>query len=201
MPMTVQPKPDDRVQILEHRTPYQGYFRIQAYRLRHRTHNGDWTPELRLELFERGKTAVVMPYDPVLDTVVMIEQFRIGAYASGGEAWLVDCVAGRIDPGEDPEQTVRREAVEEAGCRLGDIERIGAFLLTPGACSEHCTMFCGRVDSKGVGGIHGLAHEHEDIRVFTVGCDEAYQMLRDGKIRSASTIIALQWLEMNETRI
>jgi ADP-ribose pyrophosphatase len=73
--------------------------------------------------------------------------------------------------------------------------------VSPGGTTEHCSLFCGIVDSEGVGGIHGLPHEHEDIRVMVVDSTQAYTWLREGKIRSSATIIALQWLELNEARI
>jgi ADP-ribose pyrophosphatase len=73
--------------------------------------------------------------------------------------------------------------------------------VSPGGTTEHCSLFCGIVDSEGVGGIHGLPHEHEDIRVMVIDAAQAYAWLREGKIRSSATIIALQWLELNEARI
>ncbi|MBT7510312.1 MAG: ADP-ribose diphosphatase, partial [Rhodospirillaceae bacterium] len=76
--------PDDpAIEIIERQTAFQGYFRIEQFALRHRTYSGGWTPEVKVELFERGNTVVVLPYDPVRDTVVLIEQFRIGAYVAG----------------------------------------------------------------------------------------------------------------------
>ena len=195
--MNTKPSADPRVEIVNQETAYQGHFRIEAYSLRHRTHEGGWTPELRFELFERGRTAVVLPYDPVLDQVVLIEQFRIGAYASGGEPWLAEAVAGRIEPGELAEDAVRREAMEEAGCAVNELHSIGAFLLTPGACSEACTMFAGRVDASDVGGVHGVAEEGEDIRVIATPAEEAIARAMNGGITSTYGAIPLLWLAAN----
>lgn len=195
--MPKQPSADPRVQIVKQETAYQGYFRIEAYKLRHRMHKGGWTPELRFELFERGRTAVVLPYDSVLDQVVLIEQFRIGAYASGGEPWLAEAVAGRIEPDETAEDAVRREAMEEAGCAVTELQPIGAFLLTPGACSEACTMFCGRVDASDAGGVYGVAEEGEDIRVIATPAEEAIARAMKGEITSSYGAIPLLWLAAN----
>jgi ADP-ribose pyrophosphatase len=195
--MNKQPSDESRVQIVKQETVYQGYFQIEAYHLRHRTHEGGWTPELHFELFERGRTAVVLPYDAVLDQVVLIEQFRIGAYASGGEPWLAEAVAGRIEPDETAEDAVRREAMEEAGCEVTDLHPIGSFLLTPGACSEACTMFCGRVDASNAGGVHGVAEEGEDIRVIATPAEEAIARAMNGDIASSYGAIPLLWLASN----
>ena len=126
----------DDVDIREKRTVYQGHFRIDRYRLRHRLHEGGWSAEMSREVFERGHAAAVLPYDPIRDEVVLIEQFRVGAYAAGKSPWLVEIVAGIIDPGETPEEVVRREAREEAGLEVGALERIADYLSSPGGASE-----------------------------------------------------------------
>jgi ADP-ribose pyrophosphatase len=87
---------DPRVEILDQTVGYNGYFRIERYRLRHRLFSGTWSRELVREVFERGHAAAVLPYDPVLDQVVLIEQFRIGALQTPGDPWLVEIVAGII---------------------------------------------------------------------------------------------------------
>ena len=149
------------------------------------------------EVFERGNAAAVLLYDPDRDTVVLIEQFRIGAYAAGTEPWQIEVVAGIIEPGEDAAEVVRREAVEEAGREIRDLVTIGTFLMTPGGSSETLAMFCGRVNSEGAGGIHGLDHEQEDIRVFVVSPEEALRRTMAQPCPNANTVIALQWLMLN----
>ena len=78
---------DDDVHLLEHEVCYQGYFRLDRYRLRHRLFDGDWGPEICREVLERGHAAAVLPYDAERDEVVLIEQFRAGAYARGDQPW------------------------------------------------------------------------------------------------------------------
>ena len=191
----------DDVEVVEKSQVYKGRFQIDRYRLRHKRHDGEWSETFVREVFERGQAAAVLPYDPVLDRVVLIEQFRPGAYAAGRHPWLIEIVAGIIDPGETAEAVVRREAWEEAHVELTALERIGSFLMTPGACSEGVEFFVGRVDSAGAGGTYGLAHEHEDIRVFTVSTDEAAVLLAAGKIENALAIIAIQWLLLNRMQL
>lgn len=189
------------VQILEKTPAYEGYFRIDRYRLRHRLHAGGWSGEMTREVFERGHAAAMLPYDPVLDCVVLIEQFRIGAYAAGRDPWLVEIVAGIIEPGETAEDVVRRESVEESGCEVADLVPVCTFLVSPGGTSEAIFLFCGRVDSSGAGGIHGQAEEHEDIRVIALPFAEAKARVEAGRIDNASALIALQWLMLNRAKL
>ncbi len=188
---------EERVEMLEKSTPYRGYFQMDLYRLRHHKFDGGWTAPMSREVFERGDAAAVLLYDPDRDTVVLIEQFRIGAYAAGTEPWLIEVVAGIIEPGEDAAEVVRREAVEEAGREIQDLVTIGTFLMTPGGSSETVAMFCGRVDSEGAGGIHGLDHEGEDIRVFAVPAEDALDRVLAQERPNAITVITLQWLLLN----
>ncbi len=185
------------VEIVEQEVGYAGFFRLYRYRLRHRLFSGGWTPVITRELFERGHAVAVLPYDPVRDEVVLVEQFRIGALEMEGGPWLLECVAGMIEPGESPPAVAYREAREEAGCKLMELALIADYLVSPGGTSERIRLYCGKVDTEGVGGIHGLAEEHEDIRVTAVSFGEAMDLLRKGRINSAAPIIALQWLAMN----
>lgn len=189
------------VEIVEQRLCYQGFFRMEHYRLRHRRYDGGMSPVLSRELFERGHAAAVLPYDPVLDRIVLLEQFRIGALHAPGGPWLLEIVAGIIENGETAPVVVERELLEEAGCALLALEPICEYLVSPGGTSERISLYCGRVDATDVGGIHGLAAEGEDIRVMTVSFDEAMALLDCGRINSASPIIALQWLQRNRPRL
>jgi ADP-ribose pyrophosphatase len=187
--------------ILEKTTPFQGYFRIDRYVLQHRTHAGGMTAPMSREVFERGHAVSVLLYDPEHDQVGLIEQFRPGAYAAGWEPWLIEVVAGIIDKGETPEQVAIREAEEEAGVIVTQIEPVCRYLVSPGGSSESMEIFCARVDASKLSGIHGLEHEGEDIRVFTITADEAIAWVRSGRIANAMTIIALQWLALNRPRL
>lgn len=186
-----------RVEIQHKITPFRGYFHVDRYRLRHETFAGGWSQTLTREVFERGHAAALLPYDAARDQVILIEQFRPGAHAAGLPAWLIEAVAGIIEEGETPVDVVRREAVEEAGCQVTDLVPVGTYLMTPGASSETIAAFCGRVDSDGCGGIHGLAEEGEDIRVLVMPTDRALDLLNEGRINNAMTVILLQWLALN----
>ena len=192
---------EDDVRILACETVYQGYFRIDRYRLRHRRYDGGWSQDLNREVLERGHAVGVLPYDPRRDEVVLIEQFRVGAQAAGWAPWQLEIVAGIIDPGETAEAVARRESLEEAGLTLLELTPIMAFLLSQGAASETIRLFCGRVDAAGAGGVHGLAHEGEDIKVVVVPYAELAGLLAAGKVTNATGLVALQWLLLNRDEL
>lgn len=192
---------DADVELFEKEIRYQGFFRIERYRLRHRLFNGQWSRTFTREIFERGHAAAVLPYDPIRDEVILIEQFRAGALDAPGGPWLFEIVAGMIEPDEAAEDVVRRESVEEANCIVTDLIPLYDFLVSPGGTTERIALFCGRVDATHAGGIFGAQHEDEDIKVHVVSLDDALTMLRSGKLNSASAIIALQWLALNRSQV
>ncbi len=199
--MTTGPNLADSVLVDDLETLYEGYLRIDRYRLTHAKFDGGRTPALSRELMERGHAVALLPYDPSADRVVLIEQFRIGAYAGGFHPWLVEIVAGIIDAGESPEAVVRREAREETGLETGRLEAIGHYLTSPGCTSESLRIYCGEVDSEAAGGIHGLPDEGEDIRVFTLPFDEAAMLLTTGGFTNFPIVLAMQWLMINRERV
>jgi ADP-ribose pyrophosphatase len=192
---------DDRVEVLSHKTIYRGYFRIDEYRFRHKLHEGGWTGEIRREIFERGHAAAILMFDPERDCLVLAEQFRAGALAAGWDPWLIEVAAGIIEDGESAEEVVRREALEETGCAVTEVVHIQDYLASPGGSSEAVSVFCGKVDSAGAGGIHGLADEQEDIRVLVVPYAEAIDRLDAGRVTNAGAIIALGWLARHHDEI
>ena len=149
----------------------------------------------------RGHAGFALPYDPVRDEVVMIEQFRIGPFANGGQAWSLEIVAGMIEDGEVLEDVVRREAREEAGIEVSDITHALEFYASPGAISEHMTLYCARTDTASAGGIHGVAEEGEDIMVIVMTFDQVMAALDSGRINGGPVIAAVQWLALHRDEI
>lgn len=192
---------DKQFSILNKETPYNGFFRLEKYRLKHSLFAGGWSEELSRELFVRGNCVGVLLYDPNTDEIVLIEQFRVGALFRPERAWLMEIVAGAIEEDETAAEVAYREALEEAGCEIEELLEISEFYTTPGGSSERLTLFIGKVDSRKAGGIHGLADEHEDIFVRTVAFADAYKMLETREIESAIPIIAIQWLALNKSSL
>jgi ADP-ribose pyrophosphatase len=189
--------------IIEDQRVHDGFFKVSELTLKHTLFKGGWSQTITRELFHRGNCVAVLLYDPDRDEVVIIEQFRVGALQlpSIADAWLLEIVAGAIEPGETAESVAIREAQEEAGCDIQELIKIQDFFTSPGGTSELLTLFYGKVDTSHLGGIHGLAHEDEDILVTVRPFDEVYQLLLDGKILSAIPIIAIQWLFINRDRL
>ncbi|ENM3738615.1 TPA: ADP-ribose diphosphatase [Vibrio cholerae] len=184
------------VEILNKDTLFKGFFRMVKYRFKHKRFAGGWSEPVEREMFERGHAAAMLPYDPIRDQVVIIEQIRVGALEHA-QPWQLEIVAGVIDTDESAEQVVRREAVEEAGLSVGRIEKITSYYPSSGGCSEKLDVFIGEVDCSQAGGIHGLDCEGEDIKVHVMSRTEAYQLVKDGRIENGASIIALQWLALN----
>lgn len=188
-------------ELLDREVLYQGFFRLERYHLRHQRYAGGWTDTIRREMFERGHAVAVLPYDPKRDAVVMLEQFRPGALDAPGGPWLREFPAGMIEPGESLEEVVRREMHEEAGLVPVRLEYITRCWVSPGGTTESLYLYWAEVDSEGVGGLHGLEHEHEDIRVSVVPREEALGLLEQGLICSAAPMILMQWLALNSDRL
>jgi ADP-ribose pyrophosphatase len=185
------------VEVIEKTTPFQGYFRVDRYTFRHRLFGGGWSGAMTREVFERGHAVAVLPYDPIRDEVVLIEQFRAGAYAAERGPWLVEIVAGIVEDGEAHEDVARREAKEEAGLDMGALAFVCDYIASPGAMTHSVKVYVGQVDAEGTGGVFGVPEEHEDIRVEAVPFDEAMTLMRIGRIQDAAGIIALQWMALH----
>lgn len=186
-----------RVEVLERERVYDGFIPVDRLRLRHALFGGGLSDVLVRELYAHRLCVGVLPYDPARDTVVLVEQFRVGALEMPAGPWLMEVIAGMVEPGESAESVAHRESAEEADCRLQALWPICEYVVTPGVSSETVQLYCARTDSGGLGGVHGKAEEGEDIRVHVAALDEALAMINAGVIHAAMPIIALQWLALN----
>ena len=187
---------DVRIKVSER--VFDGYFAVDRVTVEHRAFDGGWAPAVTREVFERGDAVGVLPYEPVSDSLVLIEQFRAGALRDADSPWMLELVAGIVEAGERDEEVVRREADEEAGCRLAQLEPIAHYYPSAGACTEHVRLFCGRVLEAGVGEVRGLDAEGEDILVHRLPWTEVLDLLRANRINNGHTLVALQWLALNQ---
>ena len=185
------------VRLLEEQTVWSGHFSMRRLTLQHRRFGGDWSAPMAREIFERGDAVGVLPYDPVTDTLVMIEQFRPGAIRDQYSPWMLELIAGVVEEGESDNEVVHREAMEEAACELAELLPIATVFPSAGACTEQVRLFCGRVNKAAIGSVHGLQEEGEDILVHSIPRVEALQMVQDDRIPNGHTLIALQWLHIH----
>ncbi|MDT0593362.1 ADP-ribose diphosphatase [Glaciecola petra] len=180
---------------------YQGFFSLNKYHVSHPLFEGGESNVITREVFERGHAAAVLMYDPKLDELVLIEQFRMPAFETMQSPWLIEVVAGILEPGESAGDLCYREAQEEAGMAITKLTKICAFLPSPGACTESIELFVGEVDATKASGIHGLDYEAEDIKVLRVSLNEASTWLETGRINNSTAIIAVQWLLLNKHKL
>lgn len=189
------------VQIITRETLYHGFFSLVRYHFKHKLFKGGMSNEVTREVFVRGHAVALLPYDPLRDEVVLIEQLRLPALETSETPWLIELVAGMIEPGESHEEVARREAEEEAGLTVGRCRQMLSYLSSPGGTSERLFVLIGEVDARTATGIHGLPEEHEDIRVHVVSREQAYRWVEEGIIDNAATVIALQWLALHHAQL
>ncbi|MEW8487846.1 MAG: NUDIX domain-containing protein [Candidatus Thiodiazotropha sp.] len=184
-------------ELIETDPVYRGFLKINRYRLQHDLYLGGKSEALIRERLEQLRAVSVLLYDPRLDQVVLVEQFRIGAVGKEPVPWVLETVGGFTPEGESDESVARREALEEANCEIGRIEHICEFMVSPGISVDRISLYCAEVDASNAEGVHGLDHEGEDIRVVVMDAEAAINELYTGRANSTSIIIALQWLAIN----
>lgn len=190
------------VEILERETPFQGFFRVDRLTLRHRLFRGGWSAPLKRELFMRRDAAAALPYDPQRGEILLVEQFRVGALEWRDSPWCLEMIAGIADKeGESAEDLIRREAIEEAGLILTDMQQIAHYMPSPGGSNERLRIFVARADLTNAGGVFGHQGEGEDIRAFTVAVDDIPALLSSGRLDNAASIIALQWMLLHRSSL
>ncbi len=159
----------------------------------YRHSDGHWSTEQR-ETYDRGNGATVLLYDRDRGTVLLTRQFRYPAYANGHpDGMLLETAAGLLDD-ESPEDAVRREVEEELGVTVGEVQHVFDVFMSPGSVTERLHFFAAPYSAADrTGDRGGLAEEGEDIEVVELGFDEALDMIDDGRIADAKTVMLLQW--------
>lgn len=194
---------DSDVVVTERKQPYAAFFAVNEYDLKHRRFDGEMSDTMRRAVFVSGDAATVLPYDPLRDRVLLVEQFRAGPFGRGdGQPWMLEPIAGRIDPGETPEEAAHREAMEEAGLTLGALWKVAEYYPSPGTMAEYLYSYVGIADlPEAVAGVHGIAEEQEDIRSHVLSFDRLMALMQSGEIQIAPTILTVQWLALNRARL
>ncbi|MBR1777838.1 MAG: NUDIX domain-containing protein [Alphaproteobacteria bacterium] len=191
----------ENIEVIGKEPLYQRFFRVDEYFFKYPHYNGEMSGVVSREVMERGNAAGILMYDPDRDQLVFVEQMRVGVFIANEHPWILECAAGIVDPGETPEQVVCREAREEAGAEVLEIEPIIEYFSSPGGLSEKIFLFCGHVHADQVADFAGLQSEDEDIRVVVMSAEEAEKRMTEGKFNNALTIIAMQWFMMNKANL
>jgi ADP-ribose pyrophosphatase len=185
------------VEVAARHYPYANYFAVEEYDLSFRRFDGTMSPVVNRATYISGDAVTVLPYDPVRDRVLLVEQFRAGPYARGdANPWQMEAIAGRIDPGETPEEAARREGFEEAGLQLGDLLPVAGYYPTPAGKTEFLYSFVALADlPDGVAGVFGVEGEAEDIRGHLVSFDRLMELVASGEAANAPLILTALWLQ------
>jgi nudix-type nucleoside diphosphatase (YffH/AdpP family) len=189
----------DRIRIRSTELLSDGWTKLKKVVLDYRRRDGGSDTQIR-EVYERGEAATVLPCDPDRGTVLLVRQFRLPVYLTSGMEDMLEACAGVLDEGEDAETCILREAEEEMGYRLRELERVCSAYTIPGSVTERVTFFIARYspgDKMSEGGGH--PDEGEDIEVVEMSLDDACAATRDGRIVDAKTILLLQALVIEET--
>ncbi|EXJ09441.1 MULTISPECIES: NUDIX domain-containing protein [Nitrincola] len=199
--MTWSPTFDAKdVVIQEDKRVFDGFFKMHRLTLSHACFERAPMTITR-EIFRRGNAVVVLLFDPIRESLVLIEQFRAGAVDAPGGPWLLELVAGMVEPGESIQEVAERETQEEAGITVKHLAPILGYLPSPGGMDEWIDLWYGFVDASLASGIHGLDSEHEDIRVLSLPAQEVFDLLDQGRLNNGAIIIGVQWLRIHYDRI
>ena len=192
----------DDVKITGRSLLFEARGRVECFTFRHRRHDGVWSENVRRELYCVGEASHVLIWDPAHDAVLLVEQFRPAGLVWNEPTWLIEGIAGMIDDGETPEETARREAREEAGCRVTELYKVATIFSSPGSVGERTHLFCATADlSDAHDNFHGLDAEHEDIRTLVVPLEQALEAVDEGRVQDVKTMALLQWLARNRHRV
>tara|TARA_B100001027_G_scaffold65687_1_gene44574 strand:- start:153 stop:734 length:582 start_codon:yes stop_codon:yes gene_type:complete len=176
---------------------YDGFFKMNEISLKYKKYDGNWSNEIKRELFGGAQVSAVLPYDPIKKKIVLIQQFRPGTISKNTNNYLNEIVAGIIDAGESPEIAAKRECLEETGYKIKKLTPIQGYFPAPGSSESFYHLFLGEVDSKNGKKIMGLDNENEDILVESFKINQVKKMMQEGKFINGLTLIAIQWFFLN----
>lgn len=186
---------DDRIRIRSEEVLSDDWALLKKTVFDYRRRDGVWETQVR-QTYDRGDGAVILPYDPARATVLLVRQFRYAAYVTGYKEPLIEACAGLLDE-NDPETAIRKEAEEELGYRLGNVQHLYTPYMSPGSVTEKLSFFVAEytpADRISDGG--GAADEGEDIEVLEMTLDTAMAAVADGGIVDAKTIMLIQHLKL-----
>jgi nudix-type nucleoside diphosphatase (YffH/AdpP family) len=182
-----------KVDVQSRRRLLDDFFKVDEAEVSFERFDGSMTPAVRRLVFERGDSVAAVVFDRDAHRLLLTEQFRFPTLEKG-PGWLIEIIAGMVEAGEQPENSMRREIEEELGYRADRIEHIATVYVSPGGSSERIWVYYAEVSAVGhVSAGGGLPGEHEDIRILPMSPEEARAALRNGTIADAKSIVGLQW--------
>ncbi|MGV8955864.1 MAG: NUDIX domain-containing protein [Cypionkella sp.] len=194
---------DQDVLVAETREPYAHFFAVEEIDVSYRRFDGGMSAQVTRAGFVSCDAVTVLPYDPIRDRVLVIEQFRTGPHLRGdAQPWQIEAIAGRIDSGETPEAAARRETFEEAGLQVQDLIPVAQYYPSPGMLSEFMYSYLALTDlPDGTAGVFGVEGEAEDIRGHVISFDHLMQLAATGELASGPALLTAYWLAANRQRL
>ena len=172
---------------------HDGFFKLYEINFTHQKHDGNWSPEVKREVFSGAHVATVLPYDPIKKRILLLKQFRPGVINGKDDPMLIEIVAGIIDKDETPAQAARRECLEETGCLTNKLSEIYSYYPAPGSSESYYHLFLSEINAFEGRRIVGIKNENEDILVKSYSVQEVKELLKEKKIINGVTLLALQW--------
>ncbi len=183
--------------IISKKNIHNGFFKMNEITLKYKKYDGEWSKNIKREIFGGAQVAALLPYDPIKKEIILIQQFRPGTISKKVNNYLDEIVAGIIDQGETPEMAAKRECFEETGCKVKKLIPIQGYFPAPGSSESFYYLFLGEVETFKGERIMGLKSENEDILVKSYKIKEVKKKLRNEEILNGLTLIALQWFFLN----
>nr|WP_298105992.1 NUDIX domain-containing protein [uncultured Shinella sp.] len=187
------------IRIVDQKTVWKRFIHLQTVVLEQTRADGR-VEFLDREVHDHGAAATILLVDPVRQSVILVRQFRPGAFFGGHpDGFLLETPAGLLDD-DSPQDAIAREAMEETGYAVRDLRHLFNMYSSSGTLTEHVHCFAAHIDAgkrDGKGG--GVEDEGEDIEIVEMPIDEAYGLIASGVIVDAKTIMLLQWLMLNRS--
>ena len=197
------PENSINIQVENIQREYLGFFALNQISLKYSQFDGDIS-ELKNRVILMGSEAsLILPYDPVLDKVLLVEQFRIGPFCRGDRApWVFEPVAGIIEVGETPQEAAKREVFEEAGLEVTQLVKMGSGYPNPGEATSYFYNYIAIVDlSEYSPGIYGAKNEGEDIRTHVIDFNTVLNWSVSNKLRVLPLNTMVLWLALNKLKL
>ena len=177
---------------------YRGFIQVEKISLRHQLFNqAEYTSSIQRELIRRKEAAGVLIYNDQQQRFALIEQFRVGAIDDPVSPWQLEIIAGVLDGDESPESCIRRESLEESGCKIEELEHLFSFYPSAGACDEIFHLYVAQAELPEQGGIFGMPDEGENIQLHILNYADLNTLFSSNRLRNAPVIMALQWLKQH----
>lgn len=188
----------NKVNIVEEQILSDNWYILKKFTFDYQKTTGRWERQSR-EAYDRGNGAVILLYNTTKKTVILTRQFRLPTYINGNETGLlIEACAGLLDK-DNAEVCIKRETEEETGYQIQSVRKIFEAYMSPGSVTEILYFFVAEYsDEMKISEGGGCADEQENIEVLELLFEDAIQMVKNGQIKDAKTIMLIQYAQINQ---